>query len=126
MSAPTFTFPSRAERATVTPAKSRSCTPSPPPTQEAIDAAWKRLSPAEDTYMKELSAEVYAAVLKTIEDNARNRTNNNVVVFLRRTLSESALFILKASGYKVRLQIERRSLGNGTLVEHLKPAIVLD
>lgn len=75
--------------------------------------------------MKALGEEVTKAVLTTIEENQRTRKNNPVVVFLDRRLSESAEFILKAEGYKIRLWFCRTVSPQGAVVEHLKPAIVM-
>jgi hypothetical protein len=99
--------------------------PSPPPTKEAIEAAWKRLSKEENAYMQALGEEVTQAVYATIEENKRTRKNNPVVVFLNHRLSESAEFILKADGYKIRLWFCRSIAPNGAVMEHLKPAIVM-
>lgn len=75
--------------------------------------------------MQALGEKVTKAVHATIEENQRTRKNDPVVVFLDRRLSESAEFILKAEGYKIRLWFCRSIAPNGAVMEHLKPAIVM-
>ena len=109
-----LTLPSRASRP-----------PSPPPTKEAIARAWTRLTKDENEYMQKLGQQITQAVFKTIEENTRLHQNNPVVVFLDRRLSESAEFILKAEGYKIRLWYHRTIGPGGAVLEHLKPAVVM-